>query len=116
MMRYLLAGAALAAIAAPAAARDNSAYFGLEAGPMWVQDSHVRLDSGTPVIDIDHKVGVDGDLIAGYDFGMFRAEFEGGHKWAKHGDYDRPSGATTPSHGHTSSYSTMLNAMVDVGN
>ena len=38
MMRYLLAGAALAAVAPPASARDNSPYFGLEVGPMWVTD------------------------------------------------------------------------------
>src|SRR4029079_16862261 len=117
MRKYLLAGAALAAIsAAPAAARDNSAYFGLEAGPMWVHDSRVEIEStGAPVLDIDHKMGVDGDLIMGYDFGLFRAEFEGAHKWAKHSSYDRPSGAESPVHGHSSNYSTMINAMVDVG-
>jgi hypothetical protein len=38
MKRFLLAGLAVAAIAAPAEARDNSAYFGLEVGPMWVKD------------------------------------------------------------------------------
>src|SRR5690349_7829107 len=115
MKRFLLAGLATLAIAAPASARDNSAYFGLEVGPMWVKDAHVKTDSGTRVLDINHSLGVDGDLIMGYDFGMFRAEFEAGHKWAKHHDYDRPTGATTPAHGNTSGYSTMVNAMVDVG-
>jgi opacity protein-like surface antigen len=117
MMRYLLAGAALAAIAAPAAARDNSAYFGLEVGGMSVRDSHVEVNAtGARVLDIDHKLGVDGDLIAGYDFGMFRAEFEGAHKWAKHDSFDLPTGAENPVHGHTSNYSTLVNAMVDLGN
>ena len=116
MKRFLLAGLAMAAISAPASARDNSAYFGLEVGPMWVKDSHVKLDTtGTTVLDIDHKLGVDGDLVAGYDFGMFRAEFEGAHKWAKHDGYDRPSGPTEPVHGNSSGYSTMINGMVDVG-
>jgi opacity protein-like surface antigen len=115
MTKYLFAAAALAVIAAPATARDNSAYFGLEVGAMWPMKSHVEVaSSGADVLDIDHKLGVDGDLIAGYDFGMFRAEFEGSHKWSKHGDYDRPVGPTD-GHGHTSGYSTMINAMVDVG-
>ena len=115
MMRYLLAGAALAAIAAPASARDNSAYFGLEAGPMWVQDSHVHRN-GVSYLDINHNLGVDGDLILGYDFGLFRAEIEGGHKWAKHQDYDF---ATLPdpsnARGHSRVYSVMGNGMVDLG-
>src|SRR4029079_7770284 len=116
MKRYLLAGLAMAAIAAPAAARDNSAYFGLEVGPMWVRDSHVTVDAtGATRLDIHHSLGVDGDLIAGYDFGIFRAEFEAGHKWAKDKHYDRPTGATTTGHGHTRGYSTMVNGMVDLG-
>src|SRR5215210_5808072 len=91
MKRYLLAAAATAAFAAsPAAARDNSAYFGLEIGPMWAQDSKIRfpeVTDGTVDFDVTHKLGVDGDLIAGYDFGIIRAELEGSHKWAKHDEY-----------------------------
>src|SRR5256885_9959839 len=117
MTRYLLAGAALAAIAAPAAARDNSAYFGLEVGALFPRVSTVEVESsGADVLRIKHKTGVDGDLIAGYDFGMFRAEFEGGHKWSKVKNLDFPSGASADGGGHTSSYSTMVNAMVDLGN
>ena len=63
MNKFLLAGAALATIATPAAARDNSAYFGLEIGGMAVTDSHVRVD-GDDLVTVDHKLGVDGDLIA----------------------------------------------------
>jgi OOP family OmpA-OmpF porin len=114
-MRYLLVGAALAAIAAPAAARDHSAYFGLEIGALFPLDSHVDESTGANVLNINHKLGVDGDLIAGYDFGIFRAEFEAGHKWAKHKNYDLASGATVGGDGHTSSYSTMINAMIDLG-
>src|SRR5256885_8039036 len=114
-MRYFLAGAALAALAAPAAARDNSAYFGLEVGATFPHDSHVRLGStGANVININHKLGVDGDLIAGYDFGIFRAEFEAGHKWSKVKNLDLPSGVGIGGIGHTSGYSTMVNAMVDL--
>src|SRR5258707_633951 len=92
MKRYLLAAASVAAFAAaPAAARDHSAYFGLEVGPMWAQDSHVRFPNftgdGSADFTATHKLGVDGDLIAGYDFGIIRAELEGAHKWAKHDKY-----------------------------
>ena len=41
MKAYLLAAVGAAAlVASPAAARDHSAYFGIEAGPMWAKDSH----------------------------------------------------------------------------
>ena len=88
MKRYVLAATASAALAAsPAAARDHSAYFGLEVGAMQVRDPHVvqhfvGQNFSEISFDIDHKLGVDGDLIAGYDFGIVRAELEGGYKWA----------------------------------
>ena len=44
MKKYLLAGAALAVIATPAAARDNSAYFGIEAGLMFPMNSDIEVD------------------------------------------------------------------------
>ena len=39
----------------------------------------VNIDNA---IEIDHNVGVDVDLIGGYDFGGFRAELELGYKSA----------------------------------
>ena len=39
MRSYLLVAAAVAAIATPAVARDNSAYVGVDLGPMWVEDT-----------------------------------------------------------------------------
>ena len=120
MKRYLLAAASVAAFAAaPAAARDHSAYFGLEVGPMWAQDSHVRFPTvtdGSADFDIDHKLGVDGDLIAGYDFGIIRAEVEGAHKWAKHNKYTFTSnGASFDADGHSRAYSLMGNILFDLG-
>ena len=115
MMKYLLAGAALAVIATPAAARDNSAYFGIEVGPMFANDSDVELNNDN-FAKIDHKIGVDGDLIAGYDFGLFRAELEGAYKWAQHGDIDFAGVDIDDADGHTRAYSLMGNAMVDFGN
>ena len=70
MKRYLLAAASVAAFAAaPAAARDHSAYFGIEAGPMWARDSHVRSPilelftdvDGVDTMRVNHSLGVDGE-------------------------------------------------------
>src|SRR6185369_14095087 len=118
MMKYLLAGAAFAVLAAsPAAARDHSAYFGLEVGPMWVKDSKATIDliDGTDTLRIDHKMGVDGDLIAGYDFGIIRAEVELAHKWAKHDTYQFNGGSTFDADGHSRAYSAMGNVLIDLG-
>ena len=118
MIRYLLAGAALAAIVTPAQARDHSAYFGIEVGPMFVRDANVNLTSdGDRLFRINYKTGVDGDLIFGYDFGIIRAELETSHKWAKHDSYDVDveGRETFSGHGHTSGYSEMGNVMADLG-
>ena len=114
MKSMLLCTAALAVIATPAAARDNSAYFGLEVGGLQVKDTDIEID-GDEFATIDHKLGVDGDMIAGYDFGMFRAEAELGYKRSHHKAYEL-DGEDIDGDGRTSTYSLMLNGMVDVGN
>ena len=118
MKRYLLAAAtaSVALVASPAAARDHSAYFGIEAGVMFPNDSRVTSDfgDGTDFFKVDHKMGVDGDLIAGYDFGIVRAEIEGAYKWAKHDEYSDGS-STIDADGHSRVYSLMGNAMIDLG-
>ena len=114
MMKYLLAGAALAVIAAPVAARDNSAYFGIEVGPLFANDSDVEINNEN-FASLDHKIGVDGDLIAGYDFGLFRAELEGAYKWTQHGDIEFDDLDFDDADGHSRAYSLMGNAMVDFG-
>jgi opacity protein-like surface antigen len=105
MRKYLLAAAAIAAVASPAAAaRDGSGYVGVEGGIMFPkdQDADLFVDytttqtvATTPTIvgpadttfnntfGLDYKKGVDLDAIAGYDFGMFRIEGELGYKRAK---------------------------------
>ena len=117
MKRYLLAAASVAAlVASPAAARDHSAYFGIEVGPMWAKDSHVVDDFGDGERGLLHRRpqdGVDGDLIAGYDFGIVRAD-EGGYKWAKHDKYYDDTDCIGAD-GHSRVYSIMGNAMVDLG-
>ena len=114
MTRYLLAGAALAALASPAAARDHSAYFGIEAGALFPRNSTVSAD-GDRLFDINYKTGVDGDLIAGYDFGLIRAEVEASHKWAKHSSYDIAGDGSLDGHGHTSGFTDMGNILLDFG-
>ena len=119
--QYLAAGAATIGLAAlamatPAAARDRSAYVGLEVGALFVTDTDVNLDfvEGSSAFRIDHKLGVDGDLIAGYDFGMFRLEAELGYKRSEHKRYIELQD-TISAAGRSSVYSGMVNAMVDLG-
>ena len=103
-------------VATPAAARDRSAYFGLEAGGLFVTDTDVETNNQqlTGSFSIDHKMGIDGDMIAGYDFGMFRAEAELGYKRSEHKDYDTGT-VSVDADGRSSVYSLMANAMIDVG-
>ena len=97
MRKYLLAAAAAAAIASPAAARDGSGYFGVEGGVLFPKDTHVDFSGSYSsegfdydfdgTLGIDHKTGVDLDIVAGYDLGMIRLEGELGWKKAGHKDY-----------------------------
>lgn len=84
MRSYLLAAAAAAAIATPALARDGSPYVGIEAGVMIVEDLPLDVTDGTVTFDnglnLDFKPSLDADVIAGYDFGVFRLEGELGYK------------------------------------
>src|SRR6185437_14519134 len=94
MHRFLFAGAAALAIAAPAAAtQDNSPYVGVEGGIMFPksQSLDARIDFTDPTVNdfplthvgsVRYKKGWDLDFIGGYDFGMFRLEGELGYKRA----------------------------------
>ena len=118
MIRYLLAGAALAAFASSAQARDHSAYFGLEIGAMFPSTASVANSvSDTKLFDLMYKQpGADGDLILGYDFGIIRAEIEASHKWAKQDDIHlAANGSTVNVTGHTSGFNGMGNVMLDLG-
>ncbi len=84
MRKYLLAAVAVSAFASPAMARDNSPYIGIEAGAVMSDEGFFDVDfDGTEFdrgVNVDYNIGIDADLIGGYDFGMFRAEMELGHK------------------------------------
>src|SRR5678815_2437616 len=87
-MRKLAILAALASttLATPALAVDNAWYVGVEGGAMIVEDTNFDFFSDNldvkDAIQIDHNVGIDVDLIGGYDFGGFRVEAELGYKSA----------------------------------
>ena len=131
MRKLLLAAVAAAAIASPAMARDGTGYVGAELGALLAKDSDWdrRFGGGDYVnfLDIDHKLGFDSDLVAGYDFGMFRLEGELGYKRARHKEYSVDTSAPGPfpigiapgsavdAEGRTSILSGMVNALVDIG-
>ena len=139
MMRKLAMALALGstALAGPALAKDNSFYVGLEGGGIiaQAQDFNLKDTAGTTYsapLKTHYKVGYDVDGILGYDFGMFRTEFEVGYK-NNNVDYFQVNGATPPlliaggaigvpatgnySHpqGNQSILSFMANGLVDFG-
>ncbi|WP_017664674.1 outer membrane protein, partial [Porphyrobacter sp. AAP82] len=129
--RFLLVGAAAAAIAAPAQA--DGPYFGVEGG-VSLRDK-VTLDVDVPPADGSFeraatartKIGIDGDVILGYDFGAFRLEAEGGYKNAKYRSLTventgiLPTGSTVPvgtvvdNRRDLEIWSAMVNALVEIG-
>jgi opacity protein-like surface antigen len=70
-------------------------------------------------VNINYKIGVDGDLIGGYDFGMFRAEAELGHKRLGIKTIRVGNGNVDPDDfdddGRASVLSAMGNALLDFG-
>jgi len=131
-MRKLLIAAALVstAVGTPAFARDGSVYVGVDAGLLKPSPARVRLTRSAGVIEnavrIRHKLGIDADAVAGYDFGMFRLEGELGLKSAKTKDaalsqaahlaYDTPTSPTFfVADGRSRALSAMLNGLVDFG-
>lgn len=126
MRKYLLAAAAIAAVASPAAARDGSAYVGIEGGLLFPRDTNVDISSDDEPFDdafrIDYKRGIDLDLIAGYDFGIIRAEAELGWKRAKidgitigEDDDEFDDDEFEVDDARTSVLSLMGNALLDLG-
>ena len=137
MRKFLFAAVAAAAIATPAMARDGTGYVGVEGGLLLPRDSDPASDVDrrgavtggvwSDFFDIDHSMGFDVDLIAGYDFGMFRLEGELAYKRAKHKDYQIDAnaggllplgvvrGASYDGDGRTSVTSGMINALIDLG-
>jgi len=126
MRKYLLAAASALAFASPATALDNSFYVGVEGGAMIVEDTEFDYSTATTVLDsamiVDHKTGVDLDLIGGYDFGWLRAEAELGYKRAGNNKTNVNQGLTGAlpggfydTDGRVSVLSAMANLLIDFG-
>jgi outer membrane protein OmpA-like peptidoglycan-associated protein len=89
-MRNLAVALALAttALASPVLAKDGSFYVGVDGVAVLTEDSKFDLRDTAGVaykdsIKSNTKVGYDVDGVVGYDFGMFRTEFEVGYKSSK---------------------------------
>jgi len=122
-MRKLAIAMALAstALATPAVARDNSWYVGVEGGLMIVEDGDFDSTytfggiTRDEVFSIDHKVGVDLDLIGGYDFGSIRVEAEAGYKRASIDTINEGTGNDQDADGSVRVFSAMGNLLFDFG-
>jgi opacity protein-like surface antigen len=140
MRKYLLATALAAIISSPASARDGSGYVGLDLGVLFPTSTSVdgkitdvtTGDSGslTDAAKLHYKTGYDAALVAGYDFGMFRLEAEGGYKHAgldhlqlssatisllDDADLDVGTGDIPIDDAHVRVLSGMINGLVDFG-
>ena len=122
-MRKLAIALALAstALATPAVARDNNWYVGVEGGLMIVEDSDFDSSSTfrgvtrNDTVVIDHKRGIDLDLIGGYDFGAVRAEAEAGYKRASLDRINEGNRGDQDADGSVRVYSAMANLLLDFG-
>lgn len=108
------------ALATPALARDNSWYVGIEGGAMIVEDIDLDVGAFNNNTTLDHDYGFDVDFIAGYDFGAFRLEAEGGYKQASVDELTQVAGGgftagRFEADGKTRVISAMANALLDFG-
>ena len=94
MRKHLLAAVSLAAITSPALAAADGPYIGVEGGATIPQSTDLDVilnnTSVAPVVtttytdgyNVHYKTGWNVDAIAGYKFGLFRLEAEGGYQRA----------------------------------
>ncbi len=100
--KLLLAGAAAVIAACPAQAREGQPYLGINGGVSFDDKVRVDIDSeatGGAVEDAAiarTNMGIDGDVVLGYDFGAFRLEAEGGYKRAGYESLEVNSSALLP--------------------
>jgi outer membrane protein OmpA-like peptidoglycan-associated protein len=126
----LLAGAAMI-VAAPASSREGQAYIGINGGVSFDDQVTVDIDNGNDTFNnaafADTNMGIDGDVVIGYDFGAFRLEAEGGYKRAGYegltvvnsailpGGLTVPSGTRVQNERDLEIWSGMVNALVEFG-
>jgi len=128
-LAFLLASAA-AIVAAPAQAREGQPYIGINGGVSLEDQVDVDLantDPQTNAAFADTKMGIDADVVLGYDFGAFRLEAEGGYKRAKYdsltvlnsailpGGLVVPVGTVVQNQEDLTIWSGMVNGLVEFG-
>lgn len=118
-------------VAAPAYAREGQPYIGINGGVSFDDQVTVDIDNGNDTFDnaafADTNLGIDADVVVGYDFGAFRLEAEGGYKRAGYegltvissdilpGDLTVPSGTRVQNARDLEIWSGMVNALVEFG-
>lgn len=124
----LLAGTT-AIVSTPAQAREGQFYAGIDGGIILEEQVDVDLadtDPQTNAAFADTNIGIDADIVVGYDFGGFRLEAEGGYKRAS---YDSltvvnpaivpgvtvPVGTVVENEDDLSVFSGMINGIVEFG-
>ena len=127
-----LAGAAAIA-ATPAQAREGQVYVGVNGGVSFEDQVRVNIDNNRAdgLLDnaafADTELGLDADIVIGYDFGAFRLEAEGGYKTAGYdgltvvsstilpGGIAVPGGTVVENEEDLRIWSGMLNGLVEFG-
>ncbi|MBA4044430.1 MAG: flagellar motor protein MotB [Erythrobacter sp.] len=128
---FLASAAAIAAV--PAQAREGQPYFGIEGGVSFDDQVTVNIDTNredsllTNAAFADTNLGIDSDVILGYDFGAFRFEAEGGYKRAGYesltvlnsailpGTLQVPAGTVVQNERDLEIWSGMINGLVEFG-
>lgn len=131
-LAFLLASAAAVA-AVPVQAREGQLYLGIEGGVSFDDQVTVDIDNNRAdgLLDnaafADTNLGIDGDVILGYDFGAFRLEAEGGYKQAGYesltvvnsgilpGNLTVPSGTVVQNDRDLKILSGMINGLIEFG-
>ncbi len=125
---FLASAAAIAAV--PAQARDGQPYVGVNGGVLLEDQVDVDLATTDPQVNAafaDTELGIDADVVIGYDFGAFRLEAEGGYKRAGYdgltvvnsgilpGGLTVPSGTVVQNEEDLTIWSGMVNGLVEFG-
>ncbi len=124
----LLAGASMV-IASPALAREGQIYGGINAGVSLEDQVDIDLANTDPQQNAafaNTEIGLDADIVVGYDFGPIRLEAEGGYKRAGYEGLTVlipaivpgapvPAGTVVQNEEDLSIISGMINALVDLG-
>jgi outer membrane protein OmpA-like peptidoglycan-associated protein/opacity protein-like surface antigen len=128
-LAFLLASAA-AIVAVPAQAREGQAYIGVNGGVLLEDQIDIDLadtDPQTNAAFADTEMGIDADVVLGYDFGAFRIEAEGGYKTASYsgltvlnsrllpGGVVVPVGTVVQNDEDLAIWSGMVNGLVEFG-